>query len=158
MIALAFHFQQQLVHFRSLGLFGIFLVNLLGSAMIFLPAPGIATVVAGGGLYSPFWVGIVAAVGSSIGELTGVLLGRSGKQVFLNQEAHPLYTATRKLFDRHGGLLILVVSFIPNPFFDVIGIMAGAMSYSPVRFFCYVLVGRIARDLLLAYFGHRMFG
>lgn len=79
-IALAFHFQQKLLHFRMFGLFGIFLINLFGSATVFLPAPAIATVFAGGGIYSPFWVAVAAALGSSIGEMSGFLLGHSGKK------------------------------------------------------------------------------
>ena len=76
-IFLALHFQHRLSHFRSLGLLGIFLINFLSSATIFLPAPGIATVVAGGAIYSPIAVGLVAALGATLGDMISYMLGVS---------------------------------------------------------------------------------
>lgn len=156
-IVLAFYYRQQLEQFKSFGLFGIFLINLLGSATIFLPAPAIATVFAGGFLYPPFLVALFAALGSSIGEMTGYMLGHSGKRIFFGEKNHFLYQILNRLFKKYGGLVIVVVSFIPNPFFDAVGIIAGAFSYSPYRFFVYLLVGRLIRDLLLAYIGSSIY-
>jgi membrane protein YqaA with SNARE-associated domain len=153
LIFIAFHYEHRLSHFRSLGFLGIFLINLVGSATLFLPAPAIATVVAGGILYPPFFVALLASVGSAIGEMTGFLLGHSGKHVLGSKKQHGAYITIEKLFKQYGGFMIFVFGLIPNPFFDIIGIMAGALSYSPWRFLLYLFIGRFIRDIALAYVG-----
>ena len=57
-----------------LGAYGypaVFLVSLIGNAAFLLPAPGIALVVAAGGVLDPVAVGVVAGLGAALGELTG---------------------------------------------------------------------------------------
>ena len=72
-IGLSYYFREELSALKSLGLLGIFIINIIGSATVFLPAPGIATVVAGGFLYNPLFVAIIAGVGSAIGDMVGYL-------------------------------------------------------------------------------------
>lgn len=151
-IALSFYFRTELSKFTSLGLVGIFIINVLGSATLFLPAPGIASVVAGGFLYHPLIVAIVSALGSAIGDMVGFALGHSSKHIFLKKNSF-WYKIFKETFHKFGPLFIIVFSFIPNPIFDVVGIFAGVFSYSPVKFFMYVLIGRFVRNLLLAYLG-----
>jgi len=45
------------------------------------------------------------------------------------------------------------LAVIPNPFFDVIGILAGMLNYPPMRFFAIMLVGRFIRYWVLAQVG-----
>jgi len=151
-IFLSFYFRDEFLRLGSLGILGIFIINVIGSATLFLPAPGIASVIAGGIVFSPFIVAVVAALGSAIGDMVGYILGRSGKEVFLKKDSF-WYTIFREIFHKYGFLFIVLFSFIPNPFFDAIGIVAGLFSYNPVRFFVYVLIGRFLRNLALAYLG-----
>lgn len=152
LIGASYYFRDELSHFSSLGLLGIFLMNIIGSATLFLPAPAIATVVAGGFLYNPFSVAVVSALGSAIGDMVGFLLGHSGKEIFLKKNSF-WYKILKETFHRFGALFIIVFSFIPNPLFDAVGVFAGVFSYSPVKFFIYVLIGRFFRNLLLAGIG-----
>lgn len=156
LIWLAFRFEQRLEHFRSLGLLGIFLINLVGSATIFLPAPAIASVVAGGVIYPPFLVGLVAALGASMGDMLSYFLGRAGSHVVLNHSQYALYVKFKQFFSRFAGPLIFLFAFIPNPIFDAIGILAGASEYPPTRYFLIMFVGRFLRNLLLALIGARL--
>lgn len=151
-IVLSVYFQNQLIHFKSLGLLGIFLINFLGNATIFLPAPAIATVVLGGVVYSPLVVAVVSSLGGSLGEMVGYVLGYSGRKLFIKNH-HILFIVARDIFKDYGTFIVLAVALIPNPFFDVIGIFAGIAHFSPVRFFTVLLIGRIIRNFLLAYFG-----
>lgn len=151
-IGLSYYFREELSALKSLGLLGIFIINILGSATVFLPAPGIATVVAGGFLYNPLFVAIIAGVGSAIGDMVGYLLGHSGKEIFLKKNSF-WYKIFKQTFHRFGAGFIILLSLIPNPIFDAVGIFAGVFSYSPMKFFCYVLIGRFLRNLLLAYVG-----
>ncbi len=156
LIWLAFHFRTRLEHFRSLGLLGIFLINLFASATIFLPAPGIASVVAGGALYPPLLVGLVAALGASFGDMLSYFLGRAGTHVVLNHTQYKFYEKFKKFFSRFAGPLIFLFAFIPNPVFDAIGILAGATEYPPIRYFLIMFGGRFARNILLALLGARL--
>lgn len=151
-IFLSFYFRDEFLKLGSLGILGIFIINVIGSATLFLPAPGIASVIAGGIIFSPLVVATVAALGSAIGDMVGYILGRSGKEVFLKKDSF-WFTIFREIFHKYGFILIVFFSFVPNPFFDAIGIFAGLFSYNPIRFFAYVLIGRFLRNLALAYLG-----
>jgi membrane protein YqaA with SNARE-associated domain len=152
LIVLSFFFRDELAKLGSFGLIGIFLINLVGSITLFLPAPGIATVVAGGFLYNPLIVAIVAALGSAIGDMVGYVLGKSGKEIFIKKDSF-WFNIFKETFHKFGALFIILFSFIPNPLFDAIGVFAGLFSYSPLKFFIYVLIGRFLRNILLAGIG-----
>ncbi len=156
-VFVAFYFQQNLAHFRAWGLLGIFIINFIGSATLFLPAPAIATVVAGGHVYPILWVALVSALGAAGGDMIGYLLGKSGTSVLVNAQKHEWYTRLHVLFEKYGGIVILIFAFIPNPLFDVVGIIAGVSSYSPLRFFILLFAGRFFRDIILAGLGARFF-
>ena len=151
-IILSFYFRDELSHLGSLGLLGIFIINVLGSATLFLPAPSIASVLAGGIVYNPFLVAVIAALGSGIGDMIGFALGHSSKHIFIKRDSF-WYKISKEIFHKFGPVFIIIFSFIPNPVFDAVGIFAGVFSYSPVKFFIYVLIGRFLRNLLLAYLG-----
>ena len=153
LISLSFFFRDELAKFSEFGLIGIFFVNLISSITLFLPAPGIATVVAGGFLFNPIIVALVAALGSAIGDFVGYILGRSGKEVFLKKNSF-WYNIFKETFHKFGAFFIILFSMIPNPVFDAIGLVAGLFSYSPTRFFVYVFIGRFLRNLLLAGLGN----
>ncbi|MBI2032393.1 MAG: VTT domain-containing protein [Candidatus Levybacteria bacterium] len=152
LIFLSFYFRDELASLGSWGLLGIFIINVVGSATLFLPAPSIAAVFAGGIVYSPITVAIIAGLGSAIGDMVGFVLGHSSKHIFLKKDSF-WYKIFKETFHKFGPLFIIVFSFIPNPVFDAIGILAGLFSYSPKKFFIYVLIGRFLRNLFLAYLG-----
>jgi membrane protein YqaA with SNARE-associated domain len=153
LIFVSFHFRGEIAKLGSFGLLGIFLINLVGSMVLFLPAPSLITVVAGGFVYNPFVVALVAALGTAIGDFVAYILGRSGKEVLLKKDSF-WYGIFKETFHKFGAIFIIFFSFIPNPLFDAIGLVAGLFSYSPVRFVIYVFIGRFLRNLLLAYLGH----
>jgi membrane protein YqaA with SNARE-associated domain len=151
-ILLAFYFQSSLSGFKRLGPVGIFLINFFASATLFVPAPAIATVVAGGAIYPPFLVAFVAATGSVCGDMIGYFLGLSGRKAFL-KDHHKKYTKIQLLFKKYGGVAVFFFALVPNPIFDAIGITAGVFGYSAGKFFLLVFLGRILRDIFLAQFG-----
>ena len=151
-IFLSFYYRAELAHLGSLGIIGIFIINIIGSATLFFPAPAIATVVAGGIVFNPLLVAVVAALGSGIGDMVGFALGHSGKHIFLKRDSF-WYKIFKEVFHKWGALFIIFFSFIPNPIFDAVGIFAGIFSYSPIKFFVYILIGRFLRNILLAYLG-----
>ena len=50
-----------------------------------------------------------------------------------------------------GVFVILVMSVIPNPLFDLVGITAGGVRYPLPRFLVTVLIGKTIKGILVAY-------
>lgn len=148
-IALSYFFRTELLSLGRWGLVGIFLINILASATVFIPAPGIATVFSGGIVYNPLLVAIVAGLGSAIGDMVAYYLGKSGKEIFLKKDSMK-YTIARDVFGTYGPFFIIIFSFIPNPIFDAVGIVAGAFHYPAKKFFVFTLIGRFLRNLVIA--------
>ncbi len=151
-VYLAASFHGKLSEFKSLGLLGIFIINLIGNATVFLPTPAIASVIAGGMLYPLILVAIVSALGAAIGDMVGFILGRSSKEILIKNH-HRWYIFLRDMFKTHGTLIILIFALIPNPFFDAVGILAGIFAFPPVYYFVLVFLGRFIRNILLANLG-----
>ena len=156
LVLLPFYFRDELANnLKSLGILGLFLINFFGNATVFLPAPAIASVVAAGSIYNPLIVTLVSSLGGTAGEMVGFVLGHSGKKIFVKKH-HFLFLILMDLFKGYGTAIIFVVALIPNPFFDVIGILAGFLHYSPKKFFIVTFLGRIIRNLVLSYFGSKI--
>ena len=76
-------------------------------------------------------VGILSGLGEAIGELSRYAIGYGGRSVI---QGGKLYIRVRQWMSRWGMPIILVVSIIPNPVFDFVGIAAGALRYPIKRF------------------------
>lgn len=147
-------FKNFLLQVQTFGLAGIFLINFFSSATLFLPAPGILSVVVGGNIYNPFIVALLASLGSALGESVGFLFGYSSHKV-INFEKHKLfYHLLSFTFKRYGVLMVFLFSLIPNPLFDGIGILAGLSGFSPRKFILVVFAGRLIRNIAISYLGH----
>ncbi len=136
-----------------LGAYGypaVFLVSLISNAAFLLPAPGMALVIAAGGMLDPVAVGIVAGLGAALGELTGYLVGQSGQTVF---EDKPIYWRMERLMKKSGALVVFVLAVVPNPIFDIGGLVAGALRMSAWRFLLGAWIGKSLRFVLLAVLG-----
>lgn len=144
-------FQIRHQEFRSLGLVGVFFLNLLGSATIFLPAPGFLAVGISATQINPLIVAAIGALGAAIGEGTTFLFGYTSTKLF-NLERHRWLKKFKKIvFDTWGGVAILLFAFIPNPFFDGIGILAGIAHYPIKRFIILTFIGRLLRYIVIGY-------
>lgn len=139
--------------FAELGYSGIFLVALLANATVLLPAPGVAVIYAMGGIgiFNPLLVGLAAGAGGTIGELSGYLAGFSGQAVV---ERMDVYDRIKPWVDKYGGWAIMVLSAIPNPFFDVAGIAAGIAKMPLGMFLLFTGIGQIVKMTVFALAGH----
>ncbi len=54
---------------------------------------------------------------------------------------------------KYGGPAVMVLASIPNPFFDIAGIAAGALKMKVQRFLFWCWLGVTAKMLLFAYLG-----
>ena len=128
----------------------IFVISLLGNATLILPAPSFLIVFALAGVLNPLWIGVAAGCGAAIGEMTGYLAGFSGRGVV---EDRPLYQRLQALMEKWGSWLIFLLALIPNPVFDVGGILAGILRIRWWRFLGAAAAGKSIRFVILAYFG-----
>ena len=53
--------------------------------------------------------------------------------------------------ERRGAVVLFLVSIIPNPIFDLVGVAAGGVRYPVHRFFAIVFVGKVLKGILVAY-------
>jgi uncharacterized membrane protein YdjX (TVP38/TMEM64 family) len=136
--------------FAAYGYPGIFLVMLLANATVILPAPGVAVVFAMGSIFNPLGVAFAAGAGGAIGELTGYLAGYSGQAVVENTR---IYERIFPWVKRYGAWVILVLSAIPNPFFDLAGIAAGIAKVPLWQFMLACWIGQTVKMAMFAYAG-----
>ena len=136
--------------FAAYGYPGIFIIALMANATVFLPAPGVAVVFAMGSIFNPLGVALAAGTGGAIGELSGYLAGFSGQAIV---ERTQTYEKIYPWINRYGGWTILVLSAIPNPFFDVAGIAAGIAKMPFWKFLLFCWVGQVIKMAIFAYAG-----
>lgn len=149
--ALLYLFRDRLAGLAAYGYVGLFLLNMAASATLILPMPGLALAfVAGGSHLSPLLVGLAVGAGSALGELTGYLAGSSGRTAVENR-AH--YPQIRGWMEKYGLWAIFVLSLVPNPLFDIAGIISGAMRIPVWKFLLACTAGKVLKSTLIAYAG-----
>lgn len=129
---------------------GVFLISILGNATLIFPAPSFAIVLVLAGTLHPVWMGIAAGCGAAVGEMTGYLAGFSGRGIIENQ---PIYERLEPPMRKYGAWLIFLLALIPNPLFDVGGIMAGMLKIPWWKFLVAAAMGKSIRFIILAIFG-----
>ncbi len=140
---------------RTLGYLGIFLLMFISSATILLPVPGLVGVPIAGMFLNPLHVGIVAGIGSALGELSGYFAGCGGRLV-IEKNKMRIYKNIKRWMRGNGFLTIFIFAAIPNPFFDVAGLAAGALDYPVWEFLLACLAGKILKCVALAYLGRSL--
>ena len=152
---LLFIFRDQIKELERFGYAGIFLVSIFANATIIIPLPGIALTSAMGAVFHPFWVAVAAGSGAAIGEFSGYLAGFSGQALIEDARAYERVTNWMK---KYGDVTILVLAFIPNPLFDMAGMVAGALKMPWSRFAIFCAAGKILKMLVFAYLGSYLGG
>jgi len=147
---LVYIFRNKLNVLDTFGYFGIFLLSILGNATIILPIPSILTAYLGGGIFNPFWVGIIAAFGATIGELTGYLAGYGGRTILKNPKKLQKIESWMK---KYGLWTVFVLAVIPNPLFDLAGIASGILRIPVRKYFLVTWAGKIIKFLGFSYLG-----
>ena len=147
-VATAAFLLQQNISITQAGYAGVALTALVASGGLVIPVPALATACVAGALLNPWVVALVAGGAEGVGELTGYFLGYSG-QIIL--ERRPFYRRLERWMRRRGWLVLFMVSLVPNPVFDVVGVAAGALRYPIWRFLAVVWVGKIIKFGAIAY-------
>ena len=77
--------------------------------------------------------GVVSGAGMAIGELSGYLAGYAGTSI-AEARRQQMFERLVGWMQRHGFITIFVLSVVPNPFFDLAGIIAGVLRFPLWRF------------------------
>jgi len=159
--------------FETIGYAGIFLANFFGTATVFIPVPGLtaagqALIVEGPRSLDLNPIGVVAfgASGMTLAEATAYATGAIGRGV---AEERPMPLGGRLggvmrrvarridwLMARYGFATLLVLSAVPNFFFEFAGITAGATRMNFWRFLVAVAIGKTIRVILLVIIGQAL--
>ena len=133
------------------GYAAVFLLTAIGAATLILPAPAAVSVGAFAAALDNIWaVGLVGATGQMVGELGGYYIGWSGKGAIGNIKG---YDRVRAWMVRHGALTLFVMAAIPNPFFDIAGMIAGATRIGLLRFVLASWPGLLIKNIAFAWAG-----
>ncbi len=134
-----------------LGLVLLFGLQVLSSATLILPVPGLAFTALAGALVPPLVVGVICGIGQTLGELTGYMAGYSGQTLV---QGNARYASMVRWMRQYGMATLFVLGVIPNPLFDVAGMIAGALRMPAWRFLLATGAGKIAKNIAVAYLGH----
>jgi len=145
-----FSIRDQAAKLAIYGYPGIFLISFLAYATVILPAPGIAIIFTMGTIFNPLAVGLVAGAGAALGELVGYLAGFSGQAVV---ERADMYDRLTRWMQRNGALTVFFLALVPNPFFDVAGIIAGMLKMPLFKFLFWCWAGETLKMTMFAYLG-----
>jgi membrane protein YqaA with SNARE-associated domain len=148
--SLIYVFRNAIEGLEAYGYLGAFLIPMFCCATIIVPVPGLIVVFTLGAVLDPFLVGLVSGAGGTIGEMSGYLLGYSGRAAIENVS---LYQRVEHSMQRWGALPLFVLALIPNPLFDVAGAVAGALRFPLWKFLVYSGAGRIIKHTLVAFAG-----
>ena len=148
--ALIIIFRKQLAGLGAYGYPGLFLLNVFTSATIILPMPGLALAFAAGATLNPFLVGLSMGSGAAVGELTGYLAGYGGQGLVEN---NPGYARIARWTQRYGLWIVFALAMVPNPFFDVVGMIAGLLRIPAWRFLLACWAGNVIKATTIALIG-----
>lgn len=148
-----FSIRDQAKELAKFGYPGIFLLSILANGTVLIPAPGVLFVFAMGAVFNPFGVALAASFGAAIGEMTGYLAGFSGQGVAERVELYQKLLNWMRKNKLLAYLIITILAFIPNPFFDLAGMASGALKVPVTRFLVFCWIGKLLKMLLFAYAG-----
>ena len=148
-------FQDKLQNLQELFYLGAFLSMLIGNATVILPVPGLIIVFILGGTLNPLLIGLAAGPGAAIGEMTGYAAGYGGSAVIDNFK---LYHRFKGWMEKYGIIVITLLAAIPNPVFDMAGIVAGSLRIKWWKFLIAAMIGKTIQGIMIAYAGSLSIG
>jgi membrane protein YqaA with SNARE-associated domain len=144
--------------YSTLGYLTVFLVFFVANLLLFTPLPTAMTILLTSALiWNPGLIGLSAALGASIGELSGYFAGRLGRNIFIRENfmcsLNKRFCNSRLSIDveRYGLLTIGILAAQPVLPFDIGGIIAGSIKMNVGKFFSAMLIGKSLKYVTIAY-------
>ena len=124
------------------GYLGVFLVTFVATASFILPIPYLLIVARAGMFLDPLVVTLVAGLAGALGELTGYIIGASGRDLIARGK---WYDKANHWMVTYGFWCVAFFAFVPNPAFDAIGFAAGVLRYPLWKFIAGLLPRQVAQ-------------
>jgi membrane protein DedA with SNARE-associated domain len=155
------------VHIEKYGLLGVFIFAFIaGSVVNFVATPfpywllvfTMPSILASSwGMLAPLWVGLISALGASLGQLLTFMVGYSGSRIyhkFTVNIDNKHYNRAIGWAKRHGSWAVFVMSAVFNPLHLPMTIAIAALHYPPLKFFGFSLLGNVVKSLIIAFCGY----
>ena len=151
--AVAVIFRNEIGDFQQYGYLGAFLISIMSAATIILYIPGVPMIFTLGGVLNPFYVGLAAGLGETIGELPKYFAGRGGHTI-LKERYAGFFGRIESWIRKRGYLTIFVSSVVFNPLYPLISTTAGAMRFPLWKFFLLAWAGKTVKMTAVALLGY----
>jgi membrane protein YqaA with SNARE-associated domain len=147
-----------LYQFELIAYSAVFVATLLANMTIIAPVPfAIAIMLTAARDFNPLIVALMAALGGSLGEMSGYYAGRLGRKIAI-PESLVAYQKVEHWVHRFGFWAILVLAFQPIIPFDIGGLVAGAAGMPVPVFLPALFIGKFPKYILLIYAGLGVIG
>ena len=134
----------------SLGYLGAFLMAWIGSTTVLLPIPHLAFTFTMGSVLVPWWIGLCAGFGDSLGELWGYIAGYAVEDLVDRWKVYPKIEGWVR---KNGMLTVFLMGVVPMPLFDMAGMAAGATGMPVWRFYFATWSGKTIKAIVFAWAG-----
>jgi membrane protein YqaA with SNARE-associated domain len=140
-----------LYEFELLAYVSVFVASLLANMTIIAPVPFAVVIMATAARdFNPILVALAAALGGSIGELSGYYAGRLGRKIAVSDSLIGIQKI-EKWVRKYGMLAIMVLAFQPIIPFDMGGLVAGVLKMPLHHFFPALFAGKFPKYIILTY-------
>jgi membrane protein YqaA with SNARE-associated domain len=130
---------------------GAFIISLVSSATVVLPAPGAAAIMLMAQDFDPLILGVVSGIGTGLGGITAYVLGVASRDA-LGQNR--LTLLMHRLFaSRLGPVLLFSANVIPFMPGDAVSVLAGAIRYPLLRYLLYMTTASVLKMIGLSFVG-----
>lgn len=129
----------------DIGYLGLFFLCFLANSTVLLPAPSLMIAASCALIMNPFLVALVAALGSTLGELVGYAFGTVTKDLSPKFQKI-LDKLTAKIHNQT--LLVFILAVLPLPLFDIVGIYSGGTKMNLIKFSIACFLGKFIKLLV----------
>jgi len=139
------------------GYLGAFIISLFGGATVIAPIPMTPVIFALGRILTPWFVGVAAGLGETLGGLAIYMTGYGGGTAFVKSKhgkIQAIYSRLAGWMERRGSLTLFILSATVNPFFYPAGLAAGALRFGVWKYTLICLVGKIIKGWTVAFAGY----
>ena len=109
------------------------------------------------GILAPVWIGIISALGASLGQLLTFMIGygsRGLSERVTTKFNNRFYTRAMDWAQRHGSVAVFAMSAILNPIHLPMTIAIATLRYPPHKFFLFSFLGNMVKSLFIAFCGY----
>lgn len=142
---LIFIFRDRIGQVSNVTYLALFILCFIANSTVFLPAPSLMIAASFALVLNPFYVSLVAALGSTLGEYVGYAFGAVSKDV-----SPQILSFLEKIISRihNQTLLVFILAVLPLPLFDFVGVYSGGTKMNMLKFFIACYLGKFIKLLV----------